>query len=65
MAQYSGKQGKGARKARKAQKRREAEARNAQTLPENRKAARLGPVNPDTGRRTEKSIQKFREAQNG
>lgn len=40
MSQFSGKQGKGALKILRETKRSEAEARNAQTPPERRRAAR-------------------------
>jgi len=40
MARFNGKQYKGAQKALKEIRREEAEKRNAETLPENRKAAR-------------------------
>lgn len=42
MSAYSGPQGKGAAKKRRAVKRAEAEARNALTPPERRRAHRLG-----------------------
>lgn len=62
MAQYNGRAGKGAHRVTRELKRQEAEERNALTAPENRKAARLGPVDPNTGRRTERSVRRFQEA---
>ncbi len=44
MSAYSGRQGKGRRKLYRAEKRAEAEARNALTPPERRKAFRTGRV---------------------
>lgn len=58
MSNYNGRCGTGYAKTLREAKRSEAEARNAATLPENRKAFRLGPV-PSTGVRTARSIQAY------